>query len=56
MVQLIAEGRRNKEAAQLLGINLKTIETHRAAAMRKINAHTSADLVRYAIRNKMVEP
>jgi DNA-binding NarL/FixJ family response regulator len=56
VVQLIAEGRTNKEAAQLLGINLKTVETHRAAAMRKINAHTSADLVRYAIRNKMVEP
>jgi DNA-binding NarL/FixJ family response regulator len=56
VVQLIAEGRTNKEVAQLLGINLKTVETHRAAAMRKINAHTSADLVRYAIRNKMVEP
>lgn len=56
VVQLIAEGRTNKEAAQLLGINLKTVETHRAAAMRKIKAHTSADLIRYAIRNKMVEP
>ncbi|MEE1613436.1 response regulator transcription factor [Microvirga sp. CF3016] len=56
VVQLIAEGRTNKEVALLLGINLKTVETHRAAAMRKINAHTAADLVRYAIRNKMVEP
>ena len=56
MVQLIAEGRTNKDAAQLLGINLKTVETHRAAAMRKINARTSADLFRYVIRNKMVEP
>ena len=56
VVQLIAEGRTNKEVAQLLGINLKTVETHRGAAMRKINAHTAADLVRYAIRNKMVEP
>ena len=56
VVQLIAEGRTNKEVAQLLGINLKTVETHRSAAMRKIDAHTSADLVRYAIRNKMVEP
>jgi DNA-binding NarL/FixJ family response regulator len=56
VVQLIAEGRTNKEAAQLLGINLKTVETHRAAAMRKIRAHTSADLVRYAIRNKLIEP
>jgi DNA-binding NarL/FixJ family response regulator len=56
VVQLIAEGRTNKEVAQLLGINLKTVETHRGAAMRKINAHTAADLVRYAIRNKWVEP
>jgi DNA-binding NarL/FixJ family response regulator len=56
VVQLIAEGRTNKEMAQILGINLKTVETHRSAAMRKIDAHTAADLVRYAIRNKMVEP
>ena len=56
VVQLIAEGRTNKEAAQLLGINLKTVETHRAAAMRKIKANSSADLIRYAIRNKLVEP
>lgn len=56
VVQLIAEGRTNKEVAQVLGINLKTVETHRAAAMRKINAHSTADLVRYAIRNKLVEP
>lgn len=56
VVQLIAEGRTNKEAAKVLGINLKTVETHRAAAMRKIKAASSADLVRYAIRNKLVEP
>ncbi len=56
VVQLIAEGYTNKEAATLLGINLKTVETHRAAAMRKIKATSSADLVRYAIRNKLVEP
>lgn len=56
VVQLIAEGRTNKEVAQILGVNLKTVEAHRAAAMRKINGHSAADLVRYAIRNKMVEP
>jgi DNA-binding NarL/FixJ family response regulator len=56
VVQLIAEGRTNREVAHVLGINLKTVETHRSAAMRKIDAHTSADLVRYAIRNKMIEP
>jgi DNA-binding NarL/FixJ family response regulator len=56
VVQLIAEGRTNQEAAKLLGINLKTVETHRAAAMRKIKATSAVGLVRYAIRNKLVEP
>jgi DNA-binding NarL/FixJ family response regulator len=56
VVQLIAEGHTNQEAANLLGINLKTVETHRAAAMRKINATSAVGLVRYAIRNKLVEP
>ena len=56
MVQLIAEGRTNKEVAEVLGINRKTVGPHRAAAMRKINAHTAADLVRYAVRNKLGEP
>jgi DNA-binding NarL/FixJ family response regulator len=55
VLQLIVEGRTNKEVAQLLAINLKTAESHRAAAMRKVNAHCTADLVRYAIRNKLVE-
>ncbi|MCB8821123.1 response regulator [Microvirga rosea] len=55
VVQLIAEGRTNKEVAMVLGINIKTVETHRAAVMRKINANSSADLIRYAIRNKLVE-
>jgi len=55
VVQLIAEGHTNKEAAKLLGVNVKTVETHRAAAMRKIKAASSADLVRYAIRNKLIE-
>jgi DNA-binding NarL/FixJ family response regulator len=55
VVQLIAEGRTNKETARALGINLKTVETHRAAAMRKIKAASSADLFRYAIRNKLIE-
>ncbi|MFL5132013.1 response regulator transcription factor [Microvirga tunisiensis] len=55
VVQLIAEGHSNKEAAQILSLNLKTVESHRASAMRKINAHSTATLVRYAIRNKLVE-
>ena len=55
MVQLIAEGYTNKETAELLNTNLKTMESHRASAMRKLNLSSSADLVRYAIRNKLVE-
>jgi DNA-binding NarL/FixJ family response regulator len=56
VVQLIAEGYTNKQIAYLLNISLKTVETHRAAVMRKLNLSSSAALVRYAIRNKIVEP
>ena len=55
VVQLVAEGHSNKEVALLLGITLKTVETHRAAVMRKLNLTSPAALVRYAIRNKIVE-
>ena len=55
MVQLIAEGHTNKETGELLNISLKTVESHRASAMRKLNLSSSADLVRYAIRNRLVE-
>jgi DNA-binding NarL/FixJ family response regulator len=55
VVQLIAEGHSNKEMALLLGISLKTVETHRAAAMRKLKLSSLAALVRYAIRNKIAE-
>ena len=55
VVQLIAEGHTNKGAAEILNISLKTVESHRASAMRKLNLSSSADLVRYAIRNKLVE-
>jgi DNA-binding NarL/FixJ family response regulator len=55
IVQLIAEGQSNKEVARSLEISIKTVETHRAAAMRKVNVTSTAGLVRYAIRNKLVE-
>jgi DNA-binding NarL/FixJ family response regulator len=55
VVQLIAEGHTNKEVARVLNISLKTAETHRATIMRKLQVHSSADLVRYAIRNKIIE-
>ena len=56
IVQLIAEGKSNKEAADALGISVRTAETHRANILRKLNLDSIADLVRYAIRNKMIEP
>lgn len=54
IVQLLAEGKSNKETAVVLGISIKTVETHRAATMHKLRLDTFADLVRYAIRNKIV--
>ena len=55
VIKLIAEGHGNKEIADVLSISLKTVESHRAAALRKLNLSSTADLVRYAIRNKLVE-
>ena len=56
VVQLVAEGYTNKQLAGLLEIGLKTVETHRATIMRKLKLTSSAELVRYAIRNRIVEP
>jgi DNA-binding NarL/FixJ family response regulator len=55
VVQLIAEGKLNKQIGGLLDISVKTVETHRAAAMHKLKLHSTAELVRYAIRNNMIE-
>lgn len=54
--QLLAEGLSNKEIAARLDISVKTAETHRTNIMRKIGAHSLADVVRYAIRNGIVQP
>lgn len=54
VVQLLAEGKSNKELSVILGISVKTVETHRAAIMRKLRLGAFADLVRYAIRNGIV--
>jgi DNA-binding NarL/FixJ family response regulator len=54
IVQLLAEGKSNKQVAAVLGISIKTVETHRATVMRKLRLESFADLVRYAIRNKIV--
>jgi len=55
IVQLLAEGNSCKEVATILGISTKTAETHRSNLMRKLNCHSVAELVRYAIRNHLVE-
>ncbi len=55
VVQLIAEGHSNKSIADLLSLSAKTVETHRSSAMRKLNLRSTAALVRYAVRNKLVE-
>jgi len=54
IVQLIAEGKSSKEVASELGLTVKTAETHRANLMRRLGCHTVAELVRYAVRNKIV--
>lgn len=56
ILQLLAEGKTTKEVASALGIAIKTSDTHRSNIMRKLDAHSVAELVRYAIRNKVVEP
>jgi DNA-binding NarL/FixJ family response regulator len=55
VLQLIAEGRSNKKIASILNLSVKTVETHRASAHRKLGLNSTADLVRYAVRNKIIE-
>jgi DNA-binding NarL/FixJ family response regulator len=54
VLQLLAEGKTNKEVAAVLGIGLKTVETHRMNLMAKLGLHSVVDLVRWAIRNGIV--
>ena len=54
VIQPLAEGKSNKEVAAALGIAVKTVEAHRANIMRKLNLHSLGELIRYAIRNKIV--
>ena len=55
IIQLLAEGKSNKEAASILDVSVKTIEAHRANLMRKLHLRSFSDLVRYAVRNKIVQ-
>ena len=56
IARLLAEGSSNKETATLLGISVRTAETHRATLMRKLGLDSLPALVRYAIRNSIIEP
>lgn len=55
IVQLVAEGRSNKQVWRELNLSIKTVETHRCAAMRKAGLSSTADPVRYAVRNHIVQ-
>ena len=55
VIQLVAEGRTNKEVASKLNISVKTVDAHRTNIMRRLSLHSTAELVRYAIRNKIIE-
>ena len=56
IIQLLAEGHRNKKIAQRLRISVKTVETHRTTLMRKIGVKSIVDVVRYAVRNHLTVP
>ncbi len=55
IVRLLASGKSNKEVANALGISVKTAETHRNNIMHKLDLHSFSDLVRFAVREKIVE-
>ncbi len=56
VLQLVAEGKTTKEVASLLGVSVKTAESHRASLMEKLSIHETAGLVRYAIRIGLIRP
>jgi two-component system response regulator NreC len=56
VLQLVGEGHSTKKIASLLGISVKTVDTHRTKVMEKLDIHQTAGLVRYAIRNGLLEP
>jgi DNA-binding NarL/FixJ family response regulator len=56
VIQLISEGYSNKGMSKVLNLSVKTIETHRASAMHKLSVKSTAGLVRYAIKNMLIEP
>jgi DNA-binding NarL/FixJ family response regulator len=55
ILQLLAEGQSSKEIAVALGLSVKTAETHRANIMKRLNCHSASEIVRYAVRNNIIE-
>ena len=56
VLQLIAEGHSTRQIAQIIGISVKTAETHRTSLMKRLDIHDVAGLVRYAIKNGLIKP
>jgi len=56
VLRLLADGRANKDIAARLGISVRTVETHRSRIMSKLRVRSAGELVRYAVRNDLVEP
>jgi DNA-binding CsgD family transcriptional regulator len=54
VMQLLAEGKSNKEIAGLLGVSLHTIETHRSNIFEKLNLHSLPELILYAVRKGVI--
>jgi len=55
VLQLIAEGKTSREIAELLNLSIKTVQSHRASLMRKLDLHDRGDLIKYAIQKKIIE-
>jgi DNA-binding NarL/FixJ family response regulator len=53
-LQLLAEGKSNKEVAKILNLSIHTVETHRSNTMEKLGLHTTADIILYAVRKKII--
>jgi DNA-binding NarL/FixJ family response regulator len=56
IVRLLADGKSNRDIASQFRKSVKTVETHRASIMRKLGINSITELVRYAIRNKLIQP
>ena len=56
ILKLLAEGKTSKDIAGTLGMTIKTVDTHRSNIMNRLNCHSLAELVRYALRNQIINP